>query len=365
MAGGSGERFWPLSRKKYPKQLLYLVSEDKMLIEESIERILKIIPANDIYIITGDLLLEKMRKYIKILPPENIIAEPSKRNTAPCLALSASFLLAKYGIEGCSSEDISVAVLTADQNIYPTDGFHRTVEAALDFVETNNYLATIGISPSRPETGYGYIETEKQFSGDSIIFPAKRFCEKPDLDIAKEFVKAVNYLWNSGMFFWRLDTFIDSMIKNIPEIGLKIDEMSKKYSKKTHLILPEALASIAPIYDEFPNISIDYALMEKAKNVVVAKALFNWDDVGSWDALDRTKSVDTNGNVSSGKVCSVDSHNSIIINNSKNALVSALGLDNIVIVVTGDAILVCPKERVQDIKKSVEKIKTDFGENWL
>jgi mannose-1-phosphate guanylyltransferase len=368
MAGGSGERFWPLSRTRKPKQSLNLAS-DKTMIEDSIERISPLIPPDDIFIITSQLLLEPMRKVLTELPPENIVAEPVKRNTAPCLALSAAFIAERYSEEELNISDISVAVLTADQNIYPNEEFVRTVEAALNYVEKNNCLATIGIQPDRPETGYGYIEVESAFNNllnEPEIKPVLRFLEKPDLEKAEEFLKRGNYLWNSGMFFWRLDTFIESMMKNTPEIGNKIVDIRRGYSKKTGLALPEALDRITPIFENFLNISIDYALMEKADNVVVTKATFTWDDIGSWDSLYRVKKSDSNGNIIQGNSAFIDTSNSVIINaGTKNQIVAGIGLEGFVIVSTDDAILICPKDRVQDVKKCVEKIRSEKGDKWL
>ncbi len=369
MAGGSGERFWPLSRKRKPKQLLRLASEDKMMIEESIERISPLIPPEDVFIITGELLLDPMRKALEMLPPENIVAEPAKRNTAPCLGLAASFIAERYS-EGYKPEDISIAVLTADQSIPDTEGFLKTVKAALDHVEKNPVLATIGIPPERPETGYGYIEVDESFDPDKEeveIKPVVRFTEKPDVDTAEKFMKAGNYLWNSGMFFWRMDTFIDSMKKCLPEVGEQLGEMSRRYFKKTRLQLPEALETVRPIFEEFPNTSIDYGLMEKADNVVVCRAKFSWDDIGSWDSLPRIRPVDSSGNVKSGNTVTFDMNDSVIINESSDdeMIVSAFGMDDVVIVVTDDAVLVCPKDSVQEVKKSVETIKKDFGDKWL
>ena len=230
MAGGSGERFWPLSRRKKPKQLLKLASEDKMMIEESIERISPLIDPADIFIITGEHLLDPIRRSLKILPPENVVAEPAKRNTAPCLGLGAAFIAERYS-ETHSKDDISIAVLTADQNISPKEGFVKTVEAAMNYVEENPVLATIGIPPSRPETGYGYIEVVEQFDQDSDVVqikPVLKFREKPEMEKAKEFIKSGKFLWNSGMFFWRLDTFEDAMVSALPEVGNNITEKQKR-----------------------------------------------------------------------------------------------------------------------------------------
>ncbi|MBI5326300.1 MAG: mannose-1-phosphate guanylyltransferase [Ignavibacteriae bacterium] len=368
MAGGSGERFWPLSRTRKPKQLLNLAS-DKTMLEDSIERISPLINKEDIFIITSQLLLEPIRKALSDLPPENIIAEPLKRNTAPCLALSAGFIAERYKEEGFTESEISIAVLTADQNIHPNDEFIRTIESALDYVEKNPALATIGIQPDRPETGYGYIEVDSFFDkthNEPEIKPVVRFLEKPDLDKAKEFLQRGNYLWNSGMFFWRLDTFINTMTKFTPEIGSRIDDIRKGYAKKTHIALPEALDRIAPLFESYPNISIDYALMEKADNVVAAKATFIWDDIGSWDSLDRVKKPDPDGNIIQGTTAVLNTKNSVIINaSSKDKIIAGFGLDGFVIVATDDAVLICPKDKVQDVKKCVEKIRNEKGDKYL
>ncbi|OGU14204.1 MAG: hypothetical protein A2475_15370 [Ignavibacteria bacterium RIFOXYC2_FULL_35_21] len=368
MAGGSGERFWPLSRTSKPKQLLSLAT-DKTMLEDSIERISPLIPIQDIFIITSQVLLEPMRKALTELPPENIVAEPLKRNTAPCLALAASFIAERYKEEGFDESEISIAVLTADQNIYPNEEFIRTIESALNYVENNPALATIGIQPDRPETGYGYIEVDSPFNkehNNPDIKPVIRFIEKPSIDKAQEFLSKGNYLWNSGMFFWRLDNFINAMKIHTPEIGNMIDDIRKGYSKKTGIALPEALDRITPIFESYPNISIDYALMEKADNVFVTKATFKWDDIGSWDSFDRVKNPDSEGNIIQGNTVIIDTKNSVIINSSsKDKIIAGLGLDGFVIVATDDAVLICPKDKVQDVKKCVEKIRNEKGDKYL
>ena len=368
MAGGVGERFWPLSRKNRPKQLLPLLSE-KTMIEETIQRITPLFKNEDIFIITSETLLEPIRRVLTMLPPENIVAEPSKRNTAPCLALGAAFIAERYS-KTHQVEEISIAVLTSDQSIKPNKGFIKTIGAALQQVEMNNTLCTIGIVPNRPDTGYGYIEMKEKFSGaesSTEIQPVAAFHEKPDLETANKFVKGGKHLWNSGMFFWRLDIFIENLKLYLPEVGDKIEIMRKYYRKKTHLPLPESLNSLKLIYSAFPNVSIDYGLMEKANNVSVAKALFEWDDVGSWDSLERFKKINKNNNIIEGTVTNLNSKNSIIINNSTKIkkIVACVGLEEMIVVVTDDAVLICPKDSVQDVKKCVEQIKSEHGEYWL
>ncbi len=368
MAGGSGERFWPLSRAKRPKQLLNLNSQTQTMIEESIERISPLIPVEDIFIITSSILLEPIRKALPNLPAENVIAEPAKRNTAPCLALAAAFIMQKYYSIGYPANQISIAVLTADQRIEPPLLFVETVDSIMEYVENHKVLATIGIIPNRPETGYGYINVENKFeeSPKPEIQAVVKFLEKPDVEKAIEFVSAGNYLWNSGMFFWRLDTFIEELTQYLPEVGNQIENLSNLYKGKTNLELPDYLPTTKEIYESFPNISIDYALMEKAKNVVVAKALFNWDDIGSFDSLERVHPTDENGNISIGTNSILETKNSIIFNSTANkSIVATLGLDDIVIIVSDDAVMVCPKNRVQEIKKNVEDIRQKGKTNWL
>ena len=366
MAGGSGERFWPLSRMKKPKQLLALTS-DKMMLEEAIDRVSEIIPSEDIFIITSEVLLNPIREALPKLPAQNIIAEPFKRNTAPCLALAAGFIAAKYA-NHVSTDQISVSVLTADQEINPTEGFKNTVKKILDFVESNEAICTIGINPIRPETGYGYLETATAFKNLNIceILPVKAFHEKPNIETAREYSKSGVHFWNSGMFFFRLDTFIKGMIKYLPEVGNKIVDIQSAYQNNTEIVFDSAFKGISSVFEQFPDISIDYGLMEKYNNIYTANALFEWDDVGSWDALDRVKSRDENGNIIEGIEAIVDCNNSIFVNKTSGKIaIGAIGLDDFVVVVTDDSVMICPKDKVQDVKKCVQKLKINDLKNWI
>ncbi|MBM2813284.1 MAG: hypothetical protein HW421_46 [Ignavibacteria bacterium] len=368
MAGGTGERFWPLSRKHRPKQLLYLTNENKMMLEEAIERISSIIAPEDIFIITSVTLLEPIRRAIPVIPAENIVAEPLKRNTAPCLALAAAFIAERYSGMGFEPKDISISVLTADHSIHPKEAFAATVLSILEYVETNPVLATIGVIPNRPETGYGYIEIEKRIEksvSETHIIPVMKFHEKPDYATALHFVKDGRHLWNSGMFFWRCDTFEASMLKCLPEVGNGISKMREKYKRQTAKTLDSYLESAFEIFEKFPNISIDYGLMEKADNVVVASASFEWDDIGSFDSLERIRTKDSAGNISQGNVILTDSSNSIIINSSDKMIVSLLGMEDVVVITTEDAVMICPKNRVQEVRKSVDSVRNKFEGKWL
>lgn len=362
MAGGSGERFWPLSRRTHPKQLLSLGLSDKSMIEEAIDRVSRLIAIDDIFIITSEVLLAPIREAIPNLPSENVVAEPAKRNTAPCLALSSAYLMDNLGLD---AKDISVAVLTADHIMQPIDKFIDTVDSALSFVEKNESIATIGINPTRAETGYGYVELGEVASDKykAEISSVSQFKEKPNLEIAMQYLEAGNYLWNSGMFFYRLDYFNSQLEKYLPEVGCKINDLKVAYSKSK---LGNSPAKISTIFEAFPNISIDFALMEKADNVVCVKALFEWDDIGDLNSLERTKSSDKDGNINLGKVSAINSKNNILINDTKKDMIlSGVNIENLVVVVTDDAVLVCNRDNVQDVKLAVKDIRENHNETYL
>ncbi len=363
MAGGSGERFWPLSRKNKPKQLLNLIS-DKTLLRESIDRISKAIDLNDIYIITGHHLVEPIRENLPELPPGNVIAEPAKRNTAPALAYSAAFIWQKYSKEFIENE-ILLGILTADQLISPINGFVETIDRAFEYVEEGDVLLTLGIKPTRPETGYGYIEIEGNLNKEGVL-EAMEFHEKPNAETAQKYLRDGNYYWNSGMFFWRLDIFRRSMVEFMPEIGKKMLDLKNALDEYETYLDNDGYDKINQIFSSFPSDSIDYGLMEKADNVFVMKADFDWDDVGSWDSLDRVNKRDSDGNVINGNVSMVDTKDTIIINKSgDDILVTASGVDDLVIITTPDSVLVTRKDKVQNIKSLVAEIKQSGKEKWL
>ncbi|MBX3044518.1 MAG: mannose-1-phosphate guanylyltransferase [Candidatus Kapabacteria bacterium] len=356
MAGGFGERFWPLSRMKRPKQVLNLTSPEKNMMQEAIDRIRGLIAPEDIFVITSKLLLEPIRMSLPELPPQNIIAEPAKRNTAPCLALASAVIKARYS--EITADNILTAVLTADHKIEPKENFNEIINEVFGFVASNDVLATIGINPTRPETGYGYIEVGKDLSGR--IRKVKSFREKPDLESAQKFVKSGNFFWNSGMFFWKLSTFDSEMILNCPEIGNYISELTKLYSNYNSEALNSFNSPAEELFSSLPSISIDYALMEKSANVVCIKSDFNWDDVGAWDSLERVREKDENSNILTGNNLLIDSNNCIIINdNSTIQKVTGIGIENLIIINTGDSIMICPKDRAQDVKLIVNELRNN------
>ena len=370
MAGGAGNRFWPLSRINRPKQIIKFEDNTPTLLEEAIERASTSIDLGNIFIITNQYLKEPIEEIIRNIPRENIIAEPLKRNTAPCLSLAASIISSRLSQKGISDSEVTVAVLTADQRIFPLHSFSNILESLLKYVYYNEVLATIGIKPERPETGYGYIEVASEFDyiNQSLqIQPVKSFHEKPNLLKAGEYFRSNRYLWNSGMFFYRLDVFINKMMKYTNEIGDKIYQMKNIINNNPFEDNFTRNKEILEIYSSFPDISIDYALMEKAQRVVVAPATFSWEDLGSYDTLPRIYSVDTNQNYIQGEVVEIETSNSILINRSekKDMLLSILGYSNIVVALTDDAVMICPRERVQEVKRIVEEIANRGKNKWL
>lgn len=368
MAGGSGERFWPLSRRTQPKQLLRLTSEEHTMIEETIARIAPVVAPEDIFIITGEVLLPVMRTMQLGIPQENIVAEPLKRNTAPCIALAAAFIAERYAEQGIAPEALSMAVLAADHFISTPDQFCATASAAFSYAETTGDLVTLGIAPTRPETGYGYIETDGVQRAALEAEPVVSFQEKPTADRAKEFLAAGRFLWNSGMFFWRIDAVIAGLRQHLPEVGRHIDALRNAVHEHTHDLPEGAPVGTRDIFAAMPDISIDYGLMERASNVAVVRATFPWDDVGSWDALPRVFSADAHGNVTMGDSVLIDSRNCVVVNRSsdQSAVVAVVGMDNVVVVTTPHGVLVCPADKAQEVKKVVQALQNRAdGTNFL
>jgi mannose-1-phosphate guanylyltransferase len=366
MAGGSGERFWPLSRRSQPKQLLRLTSDEQTMIEETIARISPLVAPQDIFIITGEALLEPMRTTLSGIPPQNIVAEPLKRNTAPCIALAAAFIAERYAEEGIAPSELSMAVLAADHYIPSPEKFRETVETAFASAEETARLVTLGITPTRPETGYGYIETAatgNNAGAETVL----SFREKPSQDRAEEFIRAGNFLWNSGMFFWRVDTVIEGLQKHLPAVGNRIADLRSALAGATHQVPAGPPSGTKEAFEPMPDISIDHGLMEHAENVAVVRAGFQWDDVGSWDALPRVFSTDDRGNVQVGNTVVIDSSNCVVVNRcpEQSVTVAVVGMDNVVVVSTPDGILVCPADRAQDVKKVVQTLQQKGGEKFL
>jgi len=355
MAGGSGERFWPLSRHIRPKQFLCLTSKTHTLLEQTIANIIPLIPGERIFLATGKHLIETIRKFITDIPPENILAEPMKRNTAGCLAFVAAQLLARYGTAGY---DITMAVLPADHSIGQPDLFRRVVDTAMAIAEKENALITFGIKPDRPETGYGYLEIPQDAKSvhclDEVVpvYPVLRFCEKPNHKTAEEYFASGSFFWNSGMFFWKLSTFLEELGHAAPEMAKAVEDMAEALVMRDDNL-------VTTIFESLDDISIDFALMEKAHRVLAIKTNFDWDDMGAWDSLDRSFPKDENGNVVIGDPVLIDVENSIVYNEPgmESLAVALIGVEGLAVITTADGILVVPKNRVQDIKRVVKVLK--------
>lgn len=342
MAGGSGTRFWPKSRSNYPKQFLAIGSE-KSLIEETVDRLEETIEPQNILIIINREHRELAENKLPRIPPGNIIAEPIARNTAACIALAAYFISRK-------DPESSMIVLPADHKIMDKRGFISKMELAFKVAEAGNNLVTFGIIPEYNETGYGYIEYNDSSSvefGDGVM-RVKKFCEKPDADKAWEYYSSGHHLWNSGMFVWKTQSIVDAMKQYIPKTAEKLHPL---------ISLPEGeIASfLVKAYPTLDSISIDYAVMEKADNVFTVKGNFGWSDVGSWRSLEKMMKPDENNNAVDGDVIAVDSNNNIIVGDKR--LIALLHIDDLIIVDTDQAVLICPKDRAQDVRDIVNKLK--------
>lgn len=342
MAGGKGERFWPQSRASRPKQFLALTRDGETMIQKTVGRLNDIVDISDVFVVTNANYIDLVKEQLPELPPQNIIAEPKARNTAPCIALAAQIIRKKY-------EDAIMLVLPSDHLIKFTEMFVDTLRHAIKVAENGRSLVTIGITPSYPETGYGYI----QFSGANKAMPGvytvERFVEKPNIELAKEYVNAGTFLWNSGMFVWKASSIISNIEQFLPEVAAGTAKIGERYGTD------DFVRTLNEIFPDLPSESIDFGVMEKAKDIYTIPGNFGWDDVGSWLAVERINYTNEYGNVVKGDVISIKTKNSIIIGGKK--LIATVGLEDAVIVDTDDALLVCAKDSTQDIKKIIENLK--------
>ena len=343
MAGGKGERFWPLSTSKHPKQLLALVG-DKPLIAQAVDRLEGLVPPENIFVVTNAELVDATRAAAPLLPPENIIGEPMGRDTAAAAACGGALVKAK-------DKNGVFAVLTADQVMGNLDVFSSTLKEGMDIAEQNDVLVTIGINPTFPSTGFGYIESGDPFaSQESIEFrKAIRFVEKPDEATAIEYLSAGKFYWNSGMFIWSVQALEKSFAAHCPEMKKLMDTLTG-YATDGRII-----EGMDATYPNLEKISVDYALMEKADNIVMACGTFAWDDVGSWPALESHFPQDETGNTKIGKVETLGAEGNIVY--SKDRLTAVIGVQDLIVVQAEGVTLVCPKDRAQDIKQMVVDLR--------
>ena len=341
MAGGRGERFWPKSRRNLPKQFLSLTDDGKTMIQLTVERILPLVKMENIYIATNKDYKALVQEQLPDIPERNILCEPVGRNTAPCIGLGAVHIEKRYG-------DALMLVLPSDHLIKFNKMFLRTLQDACDVAEKGENLVTLGITPDYPETGYGYIKFDSQIT-EGRAYAVERFVEKPSLETAKEYLAAEEYLWNSGMFVWKVSTILKNMEKFLPETyqGLKKIQNAIGTGEEEYVLEHE--------FAEMESQSVDYGIMEKAEHIFTLPGTFGWDDVGSWLAVERIKRTNESGNVVNGNVITVNTHRCIIQGEAK--LIAAVGLEDLIVVDTQDATLICAKDSAGDIKKVLENLK--------
>lgn len=351
MAGGIGSRFWPKSRTSYPKQFLDILNTGKSLIRWTYERYAAFIPNENIYIVTSDEYVSIVHEQLPELPIENILAEPSRKNTAPCVAYISYKLLQK-------DPEAALIVAPSDHMILDTDAFKSITAKALDFVTQIKSLVTLGIKPTHPNTGYGYIQHEALAAGDGI-YKVKTFTEKPNLELAKTFLSSGDFLWNAGIFVWQVKNVMKAFEKYQPEMYELFD------NEKANFNTTNEKDAINRIYPLCTNVSIDFAIMEKADNVFVIPSSFGWSDLGTWNSAYDNLDKDYLGNaVATENVIVIDATR-CMISAPHDKLVLIQGIDDCIIVDTKDVLMICKKEKEQAIKEYVAEVKRNKGDRYL
>ncbi|MBN2516169.1 MAG: mannose-1-phosphate guanylyltransferase [Deltaproteobacteria bacterium] len=351
MAGGRGTRFWPLSREKKPKHLLSITGS-QTVIQKTIERIRPLIPQDNMYIVTGESHCDEIIRQCSLVPEKNIVAEPVGRNTAPCIGLAALYIKRR-------DPEAVMVVLPADHMITEEDRFREALMTAGEMAQRGNHLITIGVEPTEPATGYGYIEQGDILAsiGGNDIFRVASFREKPDLQQASEFVDSGRFFWNSGIFVWKASTILSAIQNLLPNLyqGLETIEKSLSTEKEKEVI--------REVYEKTDPISIDYGVMERVQGTLLIKGSFGWNDIGDWNALYDIFERNQMGNAVKGSVIAVDASNSLVY--SPNKLVALVGIQDLIVVETEDSLLICHKGRSQDIKKVVEILEKENMKEYL
>lgn len=354
MAGGVGTRFWPMSRTPHPKQFLDVLGTGKTLIQQTYDRFQKVCPPENIFVVTNESYRELVKEQLPALSNAQIICEPSRKNTAPCVAYAAFRLSA-------INPDANMVVAPSDHLILNTEGFVSVINKALETTAKHDVLCTLGIKPSRPDTGYGYIQFNEQefLNGSGEVRKVKTFTEKPDLDMAKQFLASGDFLWNSGIFIWSAKSILSAFRDHASEMFQVFGEGKTLYNT------PAEEAFIKKAYTVCKNISIDYAVMEKAKNVYVLAADIGWSDLGTWGSLYEYADKNKDGNTIIGKnVVTYDTKN-CIVNVPKDKLVVLEGLEDYIVVESDGILLVCRKTEEQKIKLIVNDVTISKGEKFV
>jgi mannose-1-phosphate guanylyltransferase len=334
MAGGGGERFWPMSRMGTPKHLLRLLS-DRTLLEQTARRLEGVVPPDNIFVLTNEAQLAGARAVLRFLRPEQVVAEPVRRDTAPAAAFATALARAR-------DARAVVAILPADHFIRDERRFAEQLGAGFAWAAANDSLLTLAVKPTRPDPGFGYLELGDKIpgiEGGGVFRRVSRFVEKPDIPTARKYLKGGRHAWNAGMFIWRADVFLSEAGRSAPALAAFVREFPAG----------DRAAYLGERFPSLPKISVDYAVMEKAGSVATLVAEFDWDDVGLWTALPPHLSADAAGNSTRGKVVAVDSANNIAVSNGR--IIALCGVKDLVVVETPDAVLICHRDAVQDIKK--------------
>lgn len=354
MAGGIGARFWPVSKTETPKQFIDILGEGETLIQKTYKRFLKICPQENIYIVTNNQYVQLVKEQIPSIQDAQLVLEPMRRNTAPCIAY------ANYKIKSQNPNAV-IVVAPSDHIIMNEEKFTDVIQHGLETVAMQPWLLTIGIRPSYPNTGYGYIQydEEKYYSQNDSIYEVINFTEKPALEMAQQFIASGDFLWNAGIFMWSLETISAAFEQFLPEI----DDLFKQ--AEPILNTPNESEYINNIYQICRNISIDYGIMEKAENVHVYAADFGWSDLGTWGSLYEFRKKDVDGNSIVGNRVKVYNSNNCIINTKPYKVVVAQGLEGYIVVDTDDVLLICKREEEQQIRQYVNDVKIDFGDRYV
>lgn len=349
MAGGRGERFWPKSRQNLPKQFLSLTNDSRTMIQLTVDRIKPLVAIQDVYVATNQKYKALVQEQLPGIPEENILCEPIGRNTAPCIGLGAAHVQKKNG-------DALMMVLASDSLIKNDGLFVETLRNALAVAEKGSNLCTLGITPNYPETGYGYIKFDSQ-KKDGEAFEVERFVEKPGIEKAKEYLADGSYLWNSGMFIWKVSTILSNIKSFMPQMADGLEKIQASIGTADYQ------KTLEEVFPTLESQSIDYGVMEKAKNVWVLPGDFGWDDVGSWLAVGRIKESDDTNSTIEGKVVTINSSGNVILGGKK--LIAAVGLKDTVVVDADDALLICAKDACGDIKKVLAALREKGMEEFL
>lgn len=351
MAGGIGTRFWPMSRTKFPKQFHDILGRGKTLIQETFARFAEFVPESNIYVVTNDRYYDLVHQQLPSLTDDQILLEPIGRNTAPCVAYAC------YKISKINPDAVFV-VAPSDHLIQNESQFQHDIELGMKACEEKDIIMTLGITPTRPDTGYGYIQFIEDQEGNGY-YKVKTFTEKPNLEVAKSFLKSGDFVWNAGIFLFSSRSILSAFESFLPDMADLFKQINTEY------YTGEERKAIDSVYGTCQNVSMDYGIMEKAQNVYVIPSAFGWSDLGTWGSVHANTECDGEGNAVQGHVALYEAQDNVIRTEKENKLVVVDGLEGYIVVDTEDALLICPKSNEQFIKKIVGDMKSKYGEQFV